>query len=69
MMKKDDGGGKQAEWANGFKLKCGRCKGLIAVMAPGTYGQVSLRCPWCGQVNDRARPYRPWSEIWKQSVR
>ena len=69
-MKKDDGGGsKQAEWANGVKLKCGRCKGLIAVMAPGTYGQVSLRCPWCGQENYRARPYRPWSEIWKQSVR
>ena len=68
-MKKDDADGKQVEWANGVKLKCGRCKHLIAVMAPGTYGQVSLWCPWCGQINDRVRSYRPWSEIWKQSVR
>lgn len=68
-MKKVDGDGKRVEWANGVMLKCGRCKRLIAVMAPGAYGRVSLRCPWCGQINDRVRSYRPWSEIWKQSVR
>lgn len=56
----------KGEWSNGINLKCEKCKRRIGELAPGTYGWVSLRCPWCGHISNKERPYIPWSQVWKK---
>lgn len=56
----------KSEWSNGINLKCENCKRRIGELAPGTYGWVSLRCPWCGHISNKERPYIPWSQVWKK---
>lgn len=59
---------KENSQLDGFEIKCAGCKRVIAKMAKGVYGEVSLKCPWCGCINRKQRKDIPWSEIWKKET-